>query len=196
MHGAQLREFHMPRFAIAVGVIALFAAVLAPTAGATSPSQDQYGSALPGVGGGNGGGSPSTSSSPSGTAESTIPVAPSSSSSSSTQASGTATTGTATTGTATTATATTATGGSGTGSSHADSNRNSSHKGNGAKPTGNNANELKTPTAGQNAGQSVPHIAADSAGDSWVPWFIGGLLALAAAGAVLVYRNRRRAAQS
>jgi LPXTG-motif cell wall-anchored protein len=40
----------------------------------------------------------------------------------------------------------------------------------------------------------VPHIAADSAGDSWVPWFIAGLLALGAAGGVLVYRNRRRAA--
>jgi len=42
----------------------------------------------------------------------------------------------------------------------------------------------------------VPHIAADSAGDTWVPWFIGGLLALGAAGGVLLYRNRRRAAQS
>jgi MYXO-CTERM domain-containing protein len=42
----------------------------------------------------------------------------------------------------------------------------------------------------------VPHIAADSAGDSWVPWFIVGLVALGAAGAALVYRNRRRAAQS
>src|SRR3954470_2112484 len=79
MDGAQLRELHTPRFAVAVAAVVLFAAVLAPTAGATSPSQDQYGSALPGVGGGSSGGSPSTSSS-SGTAESTIPVAPSSSS--------------------------------------------------------------------------------------------------------------------
>src|SRR3954454_4677645 len=79
MDGAQVREFHVPRFGIAIAVIALFAAVLAPTAGATSPSQDQYGSAIPGAGTGSGSGSggPSTSSSPSGTAESTIPVAPS-----------------------------------------------------------------------------------------------------------------------
>jgi drug/metabolite transporter (DMT)-like permease len=39
MDGAQLREFRVPRFAVAAAVVALFAAVLAPAAGATSPSQ-------------------------------------------------------------------------------------------------------------------------------------------------------------
>jgi hypothetical protein len=181
MAGAQLRELHTPRFAIAVALIALFAAVLAPTAGATSPSQDQYGSALPGVGGGNGSGSPSTSSS-SGTAESTIPVAPSSSSS-------TATTG------SDTGSASTSSSGNGGGSSQGNSK--ASQKSNHSKAQSPNGSNNDTGTPAQNASQqSVPHIAADSAGDSWVPWFIGGLLALGAAGAVLVYRNRRRAAQS
>ncbi len=171
MDGAQLREFHMPRFVIAVAVVALFAAVLAPTAGATSPSQDQYGSALPGVGGSNGGGSNSSSGS-SGSSESTIPVAPSSSSGTDTSGSGTS-----------------------NASSGSGGNGGASQKSNHAKgtPAGKSNN---TGTPAQNANQSVPHIAADSAGDSWVPWFIGGLLALGAAGAVLVYRNRRRAAQS
>lgn len=176
MDGAQFRDSHMPRFAIAVAAIALFAAVLAPTAGATSPSQDQYGSALPGVGGGNGGGSPSASSS-SGTAESTIPVAPSSS-----------TTGSTTSDTSGTSSASS---GSGGGSSHGGSN--GSQKSNHTKTTPNSANTGAG--SAQPSSHSVPHIAADSAGNSWVPWFIGGLLALAAAGAVLVYRNRRRAAQ-
>jgi hypothetical protein len=41
----------------------------------------------------------------------------------------------------------------------------------------------------------VPQIAADSAGDSWLPFFIGGMLALACAAAALVFfRNRRRTA--
>jgi hypothetical protein len=178
MDGAQLREFHTPRFAIAVAVIALGAAVLAPTAGATSPSQDQYGSALPGVGGSNGGGSPSASSS-SGTApESTIPVAPSSTS---TETSG-----------SDTGSASTASGGNRGGSSQGGSK--ASQKSNHAKATPTSANTK--PNTATPAKSSVPHIAADSAGDSWVPWFIGGLVALGAAGAVLVYRNRRRAAQS
>jgi hypothetical protein len=179
MDGAQLSEFHTPRLAIAVAVIALLAAVLAPTAGATSPSQDQYGSALPGVGGGNGGGSPSPSSS-SGTApESTIPVAPSSSSSTETSGSDTGS-------------ASTASGGNGGGSSQGGSK--ASQKSNHAKAPPTSANTH--PNTATPANNSVPHIAADSAGDSWVPWFIGGLVALGAAGAVLVYRNRRRAAQS
>jgi hypothetical protein len=177
MDGAQLRESHTPRFAIAIVAIALFAAVFAPAAGATAPSQDQYGSALPGVGGGNGGGSPSSTGS-AGTGESTIPVAPTSSSS--TQTSGSETSGS------------TASGGTGGGSSHGGSN--ASQKANGATPTGGNGSTHVSSSA-QNAGQSVPHIAADSAGDSWLPWFIGGLLALAAAGGVLVYRNRRRPTQ-
>jgi hypothetical protein len=176
MDGEQIREFHMPRFTIALAAIALFAAVLTPTAGATSPSQDQYGSALPGVGGGNGGGSPTTSS-PSGTGQSTIPVAPSSSSSA--QKSGSKST---------------ASGGNGGQSSHAGSKGGSSHKSKGTERKGSGSNNGKHAVSTNNA--SVPHIAADSAGESWVPWFIGGLLALGAAGGVLVYRNRRRAAQS
>lgn len=183
MDSAQLREFHVPRFAIAVAVIALFAAVLAPSAGATSPSQDQYGSALPGVGGNNGGGSPSTSGS-SGTAASTIPVAPSSSSA-------TPTTSSEPTGSATESSS----GGSGGGSSHSGSNGGSSKSADVKQPGGSTANNLD-PVDANPTSHSVPHIAADSAGDSWVPFFIAGLLALAAAGGVLVYRNRRRAAQS
>ena len=175
MDGEQIREFHMPRFAIALAVIALFAGVLAPTAGATSPSQDQYGSALPGVGG-SGGGSPNTSS-PSGAGQPTIPVAPNSSSSA--QKSGSKST---------------ASGGNGGRSSHAGSKGGSSHKSKGSEQKGSGSNNGQPPVSTNNA--SVPHIAADSAGDSWVPWFIGGLLALGAAGGVLLYRNRRRAAQS
>jgi hypothetical protein len=182
MDGAHTREFHMPRLASALAVIALFAAVLAPTAGATSPSQDQYGSALPGVGSG-GGGSPSTSS-PSGTAQSTIPVAPGSSSS--TQTSGSQTSGGSS--------ASSASSGNGGGSSHAGSKGGSSQKG--AKAAHNGSANSQNQVNANNANNSVPHIAADSAGDSWVPWFIAGLLALGAAGGVLVYRNRRRAAQS
>jgi hypothetical protein len=169
MDGEQIREFHMPRFAIALAAIALFAAVLVPTAGATSPSQDQYGSALPGVGGPNGGGNPNGSG---GSEPPKIQVAPSGQKSDSK--------------------ASNHSGGNG-GHSNAGSKGGSSHKGNGnaAKGSSNNGQ----PVAADTAGQSVPHIAADSAGDSWVPWFIGGLLALAAAGGIIVYRNRRRAAQ-
>jgi hypothetical protein len=175
MDGEQIREFHMSRFAIVLATIALFVAVLTPTAGATSPSQDQYGSALPGVGGGNGGGSPSTSS-PSGTGKSTIPVAPS-------DQKGGAKAGS------------NPSGGNGGRSSHAGSKAGSSHKGKGSEGKGSGSTNGQ-PVNTNNAGQSVPHIAADSAGDTWVPWFIGGLLALGAAGGVLLYRNRRRAAQS
>jgi hypothetical protein len=180
MEGAQLREFHVPRFAVAVAAVALFTAVLAPAAGATSPSQDQYGSAIPGVGGSNGGGSPAAGSG--GSAESTIPVAPSSSSTTSSAEP--------------TGSSTQSGGGAGeSASSHSDSNG-GSNKSNGAKPAGGDTSNHVNPIDANPAGHSVPQIAADSAGDSWVPWFIGGLLALSAgAGAVLVYRNRRRAAQ-
>ena len=179
MDGAQLREFHTPRFAIAVAVIALFAAVLAPTAGATSPSQDQYGSALPGVGGGNGGGSPSALELQRHRARVDDPGRPEL-------------------------------------LEHRDEwlrygqrldrlrrerwrvlagrleglAEEQPRQGDG-RPAPTRSTNTATP-----ANSSVPHIAADSAGDSWVPWFIGGLVALGAAGAVLVYRNRRRAAQS
>ena len=86
-------------------------------------------------------------------------------------------------------------GGNGGRSSHAGSKAGSSHKGKGSEGKGSGSTNGQ-PVNTNNAGQSVPHIAADSAGDTWVPWFIGGLLALGAAGGVLLYRNRRRAAQS
>ena len=178
MDGEQIREFHMPRFAIALAVIALFAAVLAPTAGATSPSQDQYGSALPGVGRQRGrqpqhvepkrhGGS-RRSRLPRARRRARRRAAPSD--------------------------ARPPPAGNGGRSSHAGSKGGSSHKSKGSEQKGSGSNNGQPPVSTNNA--SVPHIAADSAGDSWVPWFIGGLLALGAAGGVLVYRNRRRAAQS
>ena len=181
MEGAQLREFHVPRFAVAVAAVALFTAVLAPAAGATSPSQDQYGSAIPGVGGSNGGGSPAAGSG--GSAESTIPVAPSSSSTtSSAEPTGSST-------------QSSSRGGAGGSASSHSASSGGSNKSNGAKPAGGDTSNHVNAIDANPADHSVPQIAADSAGDSWVPWFIGGLLALGAAGAVLVYRNRRRAAQ-
>jgi hypothetical protein len=175
MDGEHTREFHMSRLAVALAAIALLAAVLAPTAGATSPSQDQYGSALPGVGNDNGGGNTGGSNPGDSGGQSTIPVAPPSSSG--TQKSN-------------------ASNHSGNGGhSKSDSKGGSSHKDKGNGSNGN-SNKSQHPVAANPAGQSVPHIAADSAGDGWVPWFIAGLLALAAAGGILVYRNRRRAAQS
>ena len=179
MEGAQLREFHVPRFAVAVAAVALFTAVLAPAAGATSPSQDQYGSAIPGVGGSNGGGSPAAGSG--GSAESTIPVAPSSSSTTSSAEP--------------TGSSTQSGGGAGGSASSHSASSGGSNKSNGAKPAGGDTSNHVNAIDANPADHSVPQIAADSAGDSWVPWFIGGLLALGAAGAVLVYRNRRRAAQ-
>jgi hypothetical protein len=174
MDGEHTREFQMSRFAVALAAIALFAAVLAPTAGATSPSQDQYGSALPGVGNDNGSGNPGGSNPSDSGGQSTIPVAPSSSG---TQKGNTSSHS-----------------GNG-GHSKAGSKGGSSHKdkGNGSK---GGSNKAQHPVTANTAGQSVPHIAADSASDSWVPWFIAGLLALAGAGGIIVYRNRRRAAQS
>jgi hypothetical protein len=174
MDGEHTREFHMSRVAVALAAIALLAAVLAPTAGATSPSQDQYGSALPGVGGNNPPSNPGGSNPGDSGQQSTIPVAPPSSSG---NQKGNASNHS----------------GNG-GHSNAGSKGGSSHKnkGNGSKGSQNKAQH---PVPANPAGQSVPHIAADSAGDSWVPWFIAGLLALAAAGGIIVYRNRRRAAQ-
>jgi hypothetical protein len=169
---------HMPRLAIAIAVMALFAAVLVPAAGATSPSQDQYGSAIPGVGG-NGGSGNSSSTNPSGSAESTIPVAPSSGSSSGTQSSSSSDS--------------TASNGGGTAAHEGANGGQAAHA---STAAGNGSNDGGTPVNATNANQSVPHIAADSAGDGWVPFFIAGLLALGAAGGFLVYRNRRGAAQS
>jgi hypothetical protein len=167
------RESHIPRLAAVLAAIALVASAVASPALATSPSQDQYGPAIPGVGGGGDNRNPSGPSAGTGS-ETTIPVAGETSSS-----------------------------GQGTGSS-ADSSGNdstSSHRGaNGSsslanQASGSPAGNADQPESGTPASNSVPQITVDSAGDSWVPFFIAGLVALGAAGAFLVYRNRRRAAQ-
>lgn len=180
MERAQLRRSWTPRPAAAFALIALIAGVLAPSAGATSPSEDQYGSALPGVGGGQSGGNSGGSSSGGG-GEATIPVPGDSSPSSQGTADSGGTNGSA---------------GTDSGTSNAQSNGGSSSGGHerDAKtgPGGQSGNDH---VSGQNTSHAVPQIAADSAGDGWVPFFIAGLVALAAAAAFLFYRNRRRAAQ-
>jgi transglutaminase/protease-like cytokinesis protein 3 len=178
MDGAQFRDYHMPRFAIALAVIALVAAALTPAAGATSPSEDQYGSAIPGGGGGNGNQSTSTSSGSGGSGETTIPVAPDTSS-------GTEGTGSSTP----SGGGSTRANGSHTRSSDGSSKSGSSH---GSDDAATPDNALSSPSS-QNAGHSVPQIAVDSAGDSWVPFFVAALVALGAAGAFLIYRSRRAA---
>jgi hypothetical protein len=172
MERMHLRELHMPWFAVVFAVIALTLAALAPVAGASSPSQDQYGSALPGVGG-NSNGSPGSSSA-SGTGETTIPVTGEESSSQSTGSD-------ASSGTEGTS--------SGSGSKKSASRDEATSSGKAVNDSS------QSPIGAENASHSVPQIAADSAGDSWVPFFIAGLVALGAAGAFLVYRNRRRTAQ-
>ena len=170
MERAQIRDLRMPWFAIAFAVMALTAGALAPVAMAGSPSQDQYGQPLPGVGGG-GSANDTSGSSPSGTGDTTIPVAPPSGSASDISAgSGTQSSG---------------------GNSGSSDGGSKSHKSD-ASPTST------TPSSGLNAdnrAHAVPQIAADSAGDSWVPFFIAALVALGACVAAVAYRNRRRTAQ-
>jgi hypothetical protein len=181
MDGGQLRQSHVPWFALVFAVASLAAAALlaAPVALAGAPATDQYGSALPGVGGGGGDESPSGPSSGS-SAEATIPVAGDSSSSS--EAAGdTAAAGGS--GEASGANAASS-GGAKAGSSHGDKSQ--------AADKGDSATSV---VGSENTSHSVPQIAADSAGDGWVPFFIAGLVALGAAGALLIYRNRRRTAQ-
>jgi hypothetical protein len=179
MQGGQRRYFVVLRMALGIVCVAVVGVIAAPTAFASSPAGDQYGSALPG--GGNGGGASGSSSS--GGSGTTIPVAPDSSSSSQTA-----------TGGSTDSSATKATD---TGSK---ANGGSSHDG--RKADASKAHEAGAASGGpgsvnvSNAGHSVPRIATDSAGDSWLPFFIGGLVALACAAAALVFfRNRRRTAQ-
>lgn len=167
MEGAQFRDSRTPRFAVACAFAVVAALVVAPLAGAQSPAGDQYGSPLPTSGGDSGSSSstPSSSSSDTGTV---IPVAPSSD-------------------TSTTDTSSSDTSGS--------SSNNDSHDKQGA---GHKAKPEPTPEANLSSAQptsshSIPQIAANSAGDSWVPFFIIGLVALASAFAVaVVLRNRRR----
>jgi hypothetical protein len=176
MQGGQRRDFVVLRMVLGIACVAAVGLIAAPVALANSPAGDQYGSALPG----GGSGSNTSGSDPSG-GSTTIPVAPDSSSSSQT-----------------------ATGGSSDSSAtNAKSNDSgsaggSSHKGHKADKASGTGSKTKSPSSVNlnNSGHSVPQVAADSAGDSWLPFFIGGMLALACAAAALVFfRNRRRTAQ-
>lgn len=185
MEGAQqFRDSRMPRLALALVCGALAAMAFAPMAIASSPAGDQYGNPLPTGGGGNSnaGGSGDTSSSGSGSGT-VIPVAPDSGSSAANATSNDS--------------SSSGDGGSSAGgkSTHneARGNGNGSHKGDG----GGSANKADPVVGEPSSANSVPQIAADSAGDSWMPFFIAGLIALAAAFALLVFfRNRRRAAHN
>src|SRR4051794_41939254 len=175
------RDFVVLRTAVAIACAALIAMIAAPAAFAGSPAGDQYGSALPG--GGSGG---STSgSSTSGGSETTIPVAPDSSSG--TQATG---------GSSGTKVDSTGNGGNGgNGGSSQGVHKGDSKQGDSKSAGTGSGNSLGTVDT-SNTNHSVPQIAADSAGDSWLPFFIGGMVALACAAAALVFfRNRRRTAQ-
>jgi len=172
MQGGQRRDFVVLRIVLGIACVAAVGLIAAPVALANSPAGDQYGSALPG--GGNGG----SSSSSSGGSQGTIPVAPDSSSRG-TQATG-GSTDSSGTNTKANSTDTNSKGGS---SQHGDK---ANHKAGSGGPS-----SVKV----SNSDQSVPQIATDSAGDSWLPFFIGGMLALACAAAALVFfRNRRRTA--
>lgn len=167
MEGAQFRDSRTPRFAVACALAVVAVLVVAPLAVAQSPAGDQYGSPLPTSGGDNGSSS-STPSSSSGDTGTVIPVAPSSDTSTTDSSS-----------------ADTSSGGSGKNDSH--DKQGAGHKAN-PKPVPE-ANLSGQPTSSH----SIPQIAANSAGDSWVPFFIIGLVALASAFAVaVVLRNRHR----
>jgi hypothetical protein len=177
MQGGQRRYFVVLRMALGIACVAAVGLIAAPVALATSPAGDQYGSAIPGGSGGNNSGS-----SPSGGSETTIPVAPDSSSSSQTA------TGGSSDSSATNATSNDTGSGSKGSATHT----------NGHKAGADNAAGTGGPSAVDvnNSGHSVPQVAADSAGDSWLPFFIGGMVLLACAAAALVFfRNRRRPAQ-
>jgi hypothetical protein len=178
MQGGQRRDFVVLRMVLGIACAAVIGLIAAPVALAGSPAGDQYGSALPG--GGSGGNT--SGSSPSGGSGTTIPVAPDSSSSS--QA-----------GTAGSSDSTS----NKVNSTDSGSNGGPSHKGNKAsanKAAGNHSGAPPSVDLNSSAGHSAPQVAADSAGDSWLPFFIGGMVVLACAAAALVFfRNRRRTAQ-
>jgi hypothetical protein len=183
MQGGRTRDFVVLRAALAASCAALLALIAAPTALAGTPATDQYGSALPGVGGGGSDQSTSGSGSGSGT-EATIPVAKQPSSSSQPAGGTEVTTGGG--GEASGTNAASSGGGAKAGSSHG------ADKGQAAAKDDSAASVVGS----ENTSHAVPQIAAESAGDGWVPFFIAGLVALGAAGAILIYRNRRRTAQS
>jgi hypothetical protein len=171
MQGGQRRDLVVLRMVLGIACVAVVGLIAAPAAIAGAPATDQYGSALPGGGNGN-----TSGSDPSGGSGTTIPVAPDASSSSQT-----------------------ATGGS---SDSSGAKAKSTDSGSGSSHDGHKADTQKNKTSGpnsvnlSNADHSVPQIATDSAGDSWLPFFIGGMVALACAAAALVFfRNRRRTAQ-
>jgi hypothetical protein len=174
MQGGQRRDLVALRTVLGIACVALVGLMAAPAAFAGSPATDQYGSALPGGGNGNTSGSP-----PSGGSGTTIPVTPDSSSSGQTANDGSSGTN-----------AKSADARSAGGSSH------DGHRADGRKDRASGSNGATDSRSLSNASHSVPQIAADSAGDSWLPFFIGGMVALACAAAALVFfRNRRRTAQ-
>ena len=169
MQGGQRRDLVVLRMVLGIACVAVVGLIAAPVAIAGAPATDQYGSALPG--GGNGG-----NTSGSGT---TIPVAPDSSSSGQTATAGSSDS-------------------SGTKAKSTDTGSGSSRDGHKADAQKNKAGTGGGPDSvnPSTSGHSVPQIATDSAGDSWLPFFIGGMVALACAAAALVFfRNRRRTAQ-
>jgi hypothetical protein len=169
----------MPRFVVALVCAALAAMAIAPMAIAGSPAGDQYGNPIPGAGNGNGtspDGGNGSSTSTSGGSGTVIPVAPSSDSGSATSGGGSSSADT----------------GSGGKSAHNGSSDNGSSTGD---STG--TPDTSNPVVADSSAHSVPQIAADSAGDSWMPFFIAGLVLLASAFAFLVFfRNRRRTVQN
>ena len=182
MQGGRTRDLASLRATIAIACVAVTALIAAPVALAGSPAGDQYGSAIPGAGNGNGNSSTSGSGSGSGSGagtETVIPVAGDSSSSG--QGSG----------------GSTDSGGAGGGSAKGGSAHGGDKAGTGANGgTGDATGAGTAPSVtSDNSSHSVPQIAADSAGDSWVPFFIAAMVALACAAGVLIYRNRRRTAQ-
>jgi hypothetical protein len=181
MEGAQFRRSLMAGFTLAVTCAVGTVMLVASVAAAHPPAQDQYSQWLPGPGNGGGsnanaggGGSGSSAGSTSGgvitPSSSTVVIPVAGSGQNSDQAGGTS----AGKGSGPNATGTK---GSGTGSGAQSGNSGS-------------VNGIAGSAAGASS-DSVFHIAADTAGNGWVPFFIAALLALAFAAAFLFYRNGR-----
>ena len=175
MEGGQFRDSFMLRMSLVFACAALAALGVAATAGASSPAADQYGSALPSGGNGSapstGGGAGGSAGTPASSGDAVIPVVPGSGSQAGTPATG------------------------GHSSGDGSQNSNEGHGQGGSSGSQSSQGSDQSPVTGDNTSHSVPQIASNTAGDGWVPFFIAGLVALAGAAAVLVYRNRRRTAQ-
>jgi hypothetical protein len=172
MEGGQFRDSFVLRLTLAVTCAALMALVAAPVAMAGAPATDQYGSALPSGGNNDSASSGDSSTGSSGTAatpggEVTIPVDESGSQ---------------------TPTDETSAGGKPSGKSNAKGDTNVGDP--------NTPSRHGAVVGDSSSSHSVPQIASNTAGDGWVPFFIAAMVALACAAAALVYRNRRRTAQS